>query len=177
MSHVMFLVGVVLAGQVLVAQAEGKRPRTIGNAPPLTAQPVGEQKPRTPTASCEVFEVRAEETGKKQIDPKLARFTRELGEPPMKSFDTFTVVGSETIALEAGSSKTVKITASLTVMFKGTTRQNDKDRQQFEITVDDSRGKRVFRMNVTQDPGASQFYSAGKVDKSTLFFAVTCSAK
>lgn len=128
-------------------------------------------------ARCEVIEFRAENTGKKAIDAKLARFAAELGQPPLSAFDTFVVTGTREVTLEAGQSETIKQTVTLALLFKGVTRQNDHDRMQFELTVDDAKGRRVVRTNVTQDSGGKQLTSAGKAagnDKAMMFLATTC---
>jgi hypothetical protein len=71
----------------------------------------------------------------------------------------------------------VKITSNLTLLFKGIVNENDKDRLQLEVTIDNAAGKRMYRSTTTQDSGASQILSAGKSSDANVFFVVTCSAQ
>jgi hypothetical protein len=128
-------------------------------------------------ASCEVIEFHATKAGTKSVDAGLARWKVELDQPPLSAFDTFKVTGQKTLSLAQGGTGNAKITASLGVLFKGTVNENDKDRMQLEITIDNAAGKRMYRSNSTQDSGASQILSAGKSGDANVFFVLTCSAQ
>jgi hypothetical protein len=64
------------------------------------------------------------------------------------------------------------------VLYRGTIRQADKDRLQLEIIVTAANGKRIQRLELTQDSGATTMARAGRLDdKATLFVATTCTHK
>jgi hypothetical protein len=128
-------------------------------------------------ASCEVIEFHATKAGAKSVDAGLAKWKSELDQPPLSAFDTFKVTGQKTLSLAQGGTGNTKITASLGVLFKGTVSENEKDRLQLEITIDNATGKRMYRSNSTQDSGASQILSAGKSGDANVFFVLTCSAQ
>jgi hypothetical protein len=165
----------------LVANAGPQAGTAIAMAPADEGSPAAGKRAASAAAresSCEVIEFHASKTGTPSVDPKLARWKAELGAPPLSAFDTFKVTGGKTLALKPGQTETVKVTASVTVLFKGTIKENDKDRLQLEITVDTAQGKRLVRQTSTQDPGASVIPGAGKAEGgANVFFVVTCSLK
>lgn len=128
-------------------------------------------------ATCDVVEFHATKSGSKSVDAGLARWKAELDQPPLSAFDTFKVTGQKTLAIAQGGTGSVKITANLGVLFKGTVNENTKDRLQLEVTIDNASGKRMYRSTTTQDSGASQILSAGKSGDANVFFVVTCSAQ
>jgi len=132
---------------------------------------------RKKDASCEVVEFHASKTGAKSLDDKLSKWKAELDQPPLSAFDTFKVTGAKSVTIAAGGTSSVQITANLTLLFKGIVTENDKDRLQLEVTIDNAKGKRMYRSTTTQDSGASQILSAGKSGDANVFFVVTCSAQ
>jgi len=128
-------------------------------------------------ASCQVIEFHASKTGAPKVDDKLGKWKAELNQPPLSAFDSFKVTGEKTVVIAPGSTSSVKITANLTLLFKGVVTENSKDRLQLEVTVDNATGKRMYRSTTTQDSGASQILSAGKSGDANVFFVATCTAK
>jgi hypothetical protein len=128
-------------------------------------------------ARCEILEFSAQKTGKAALDPKLERWKKELGEPPLSAFDTFKVTGEKVLTMAPGVTGSAKVTSNLTLLFKGFVKENDKDRLQLEVTIDNPAGKRFYRQTSTQDSGASQILSAGKQADANVFFVVTCAAQ
>jgi hypothetical protein len=144
-----------------------------------TAKPKGDGKdakpPPAPQVKCEVSEFLATKTGEASIDPALAKHKKALSEPPLSAYDTFKVTGGDTLTLGAGKSGTVKVTAKLDLLFKGVVVQGPKNRLQFEITIDDASGTRLYRQVHVQDSGASLIQSGGKGPSGgQVFFAITC---
>jgi len=147
------------------------------NGPGATQPTAGKAVKKAKEASCEVVEFHATKTGTKAVDDKLSKWKAELDQPPLSAFDTFKVTGSKSLTIAPGSTGGVKITANLGLLFKGTVTENDKDRLQLEVTIDNAAGKRMYRSTTTQDSGASQILSAGKSGDANVFFVVTCSAQ
>lgn len=169
-STLAMLVGVMLVSLT----AHAATPAVAAKQAPLPpSSPVAPAAPHV--AQCEVVEFRGDKTGTPAIDAKLARFTKELGE--ISGSDTFTVTAGQVVTLEEDKSQSVKTNATFTLLFKGTSKQKNKDRLQLELTIDDAKGKRVIRTTFTEDSGASQIMSAGRLDKSKLYVAITCTLK
>jgi hypothetical protein len=141
------------------------------------SKPVAKPAKKAKEASCEVIEFHASKAGNKAIDEKLGKWKKELDQPPLSAFDTFKVTGAKSVTIAQGGTSSVQITANLGLLFKGVVTENDKDRLQLEVTVDNAKGKRLYRSNTTQDSGASQILSAGKSGEANVFFVVTCSAQ
>ncbi len=128
-------------------------------------------------AKCDVIEFHATKSGTKSVDAKLDKWKAELEQPPLSAFDTFKVTEAKTVTIAKDASANVKITANVSLLFKGFTTENDKDRLQLEVTIDNAKGKRMYRSTTTQDSGASQILSAGKHAAANVFFVVTCTAQ
>jgi hypothetical protein len=149
------------------------RPLQIADAKAAPAKPAKKAK----EASCDVVEFQATKTGAKNVDAGLSKWKAELDQPPLSAFDTFKVTGQKSLSIAQGGASSVKITANLGLLFKGTVTENDKDRLQLEVTIDNAAGRRMYRSTTTQDSGASQILSAGKSGDANVFFVITCSAQ
>jgi hypothetical protein len=162
-------------GALHLGSLEGVLLADAGTPPKGGGKGAAVKKPKD--ASCDVIEFAASKTGAKSVDDKLSKWKAELDQPPLSAFDTFKVTGAKSATISPGGTSSVQITANLTLLFKGAVSEGDKDRLQLEVTIDNAKGKRMYRSTTTQDSGASQILSAGKSGDANLFFVVTCSAQ
>ena len=167
-------VGKLQTGRLRLAARKG----TVDEAPAADAVvAAGKNTAKKKESSCDVIEFHATKTGAKSVDEKLGKWKSELDQPPLSAFDTFKVTGQKNAVIAIGGTSTVQITANLTLLFKGFVSENDKDRLQLEVTIDNAKGKRMYRSTTTQDSGASQILSAGKSGDANVFFVVTCTGQ
>jgi len=162
----------------LVRAAPGKLYAKGGGAGAAKADKPGKGADKKAAAvKCDVTEFVATKTGKESIDPKLIKHKAALQQPPLSAFDTFKVTGEQSVTVAQGKTGTVKVTATLDVLFKGEVKQGDKTRLQFELTIDDPSGSRLYRQVHTQDSGATVIQTGGNSNGGKIFLAVTCSAQ
>src|SRR5258706_11950911 len=116
------------AAKLPIAKLPARDLRVADAKSPPPAKPA--KKPKE--ATCDVIEFQATKSGAKNVDPGLARWKAELDQPPLSAFDTFKVTGNRSVNIPQGGTSSVKITANLGLLFKGTVSENDKDRLQLE---------------------------------------------
>jgi hypothetical protein len=169
----LLIAGVIGAGP---ARAEGARAHKKSGAHTLRKQRPMLVADKGASAKCSVIEFQASKTGTPTVDAKLERYKKALGKAPLSVYDTFRVTGGQDVSIDSGKTGSVKIHAKIDVLYKGPITVKGKQRLEFEVTVDGADGTRIYRQTYKQDNDADLILSAGKYEKTDLFFALTCNA-
>ena len=136
----------------------------------------GAQAPST-AAQCTVTEIRASNE-KGGVDAKLERLKAKLGKPPFSSYDTFKLLGEQTVNADRQKPAAAKlVNGSLTLLFKDKlVAQGGKTRLRFGIDVDDKQGARTISTESKFDSGDPFFIAGQPYEGGTYVLALTCSA-
>jgi hypothetical protein len=128
-------------------------------------------------AQCIVTEIRGSNE-KGGIDAKLERLKAKLSKPPFSSYDTFKLLGEQTVTAERGKpSAATLVNGKLTLLFKDKlVAQGGKARLRFGIDVDDKQGARTISTESKFDSGDPFFIAGQPYDGGTYVLALTCSA-
>jgi hypothetical protein len=128
-------------------------------------------------AQCTVTEIKAS-NDKGGVDARLDKLKAKLGKPPFASYDTFKLLGEQTVAATRGKPAPVKlVNGSLTLLFKDKlVASGGKARLRFGIDVDDKQGARTISTESKFDSGDPFFIAGQPYDGGTYVLALTCNA-
>ena len=132
----------------------------------------------TAGAQCGLIEILASNS-KKGVDPRLESLKGKLSKPPFASFDTFSVLTSQTLVADLHKPVTAHLSRGTTsLLFKDrVVVQAGKPRLHMGVDFDDQAGHRVVSTTVTLDSGEPFFPVAGvPVPGGTYILALTCAA-
>lgn len=152
-------------------------------APPeRRAMPSATREVRLAQASvsqCTATEILA--TNEKQgIDPKLERLKAKLTRPPFSAWDTFKLLGEQSIRAEKDRPASARLAngGSVTLLFKDKlVVQGGKPRLRFGIDLDSAEGKRTVSTVVVIDSGDSLLFAGEPYKSGTYILALTCTAQ
>lgn len=127
-------------------------------------------------AQCSVTELLATNE-KKGIDARLDKYKAQLGQPPFKSWDSFTLLGEHNVTLERAKPQTVKLdNGAMTLLFKDKlVEEAGKARVRVNVDLDDASGKRLISTLVVF--GGAANYGGQPYKGGTHFVFLICSAK
>lgn len=131
-----------------------------------------------PDAECQVTEVRAS-NDKTGIDPKLPGEKAKLfRKPPFASFDSFKVLGEQTVGLERAKMKAAKLAnGNLTLTLKDkTVVQAGKPRLRIEMRFEDATGKPLASPVYSGNSGDSLALAGSSFEGGTYVLVLTCTA-
>jgi len=140
----------------------------LGLAAPVSAQ----------TAQCAVTEILAT-NAKKGIDAKLDRYKAKLTKAPFSAWDTFTLLGEQTVAAERGKPAQARLAGgTLTLLFKDKmAAQAGKARLRFGVDLDNKQGKRSVSTVVAIDSGEPLLIAGEPYQGGTYILALGCTAQ
>ena len=130
------------------------------------------------TAQCAVTEIVAS-NDKKGIDAKLDRYKGKLTKAPFSAWDTFTLLGEQTVSAERGKPAQARLQGgTLTLLFKDKiAAQAGKARLRFGVELDNKQGRRSVSTVVAIDSGEPLLIAGEPYDKGTYILALGCSAQ
>ncbi len=132
---------------------------------------------RAQTAQCVVTEIVAS-NDKKGVDSRLERLKGKLTRPPFASWDTFVLVGEQSVSAERLKPATAPLTqGTLTLLFKDKmAAQGGRARLRFGVDLDNKQGKRAVSTVVVFDSGDPLLIAGEPVRGGTYILALGCSA-
>ncbi len=130
-----------------------------------------------PAARCVATEILASNE-KKGVDPRLDSMKSKLGAPPLSSFDTFKVIGQQTLTLERQKPASSPLTyGHLTLLFKDQLAvQGGKARLRVGVDLDDKDGHRKVSTVVVVDSGGSVMIAGEPYQNGTYILNLACTA-
>jgi hypothetical protein len=132
---------------------------------------------RAQSAQCVITEIVAS-NDKKGVDSKLEKLKGKLTRPPFASWDTFVLVGEQSVSAERMKPATVPLTqGTLTLLFKDRmAAQGGRARLRFGVDLDNKQGKRVVSTVVVFDSGDPLLIAGEPVKAGTYILALGCTA-
>jgi hypothetical protein len=129
-------------------------------------------------AQCDVTEIRASNE-KAGVDGKLDKEKAKLfGKPPFSAFDSFKVLGEQTVGLVRQKMKAVKlVNGNLTLTLKDkTVVQDGKPRLRIDVRLEDAKGNPLASPIYTGNSGDSLALAGTAYQGGTYVLILTCSA-
>jgi hypothetical protein len=125
----------------------------------------------TLTATCTITEIVASNDSK-GIDGRLKNLKPWLQKPPFGSWNSFTELGEQTVTVEQNKPLAVHLTnGTFTLLLK---QQLGPNRLQFDVTVDDTTGKRALSTTITLDNPPLMLADVLKSPAGTYILALQC---
>src|SRR5262245_25207674 len=127
-------------------------------------------------ASCTAIELSATKAKEPSIPADLKPLEKKLQKPPCSSWNSFKVLSSSDLALEAMKAASPKLAAgAATVILRDIEkREGKRPRLSLGITMDGQSGKRVFDSKVTVDAGDSVMFGEILPNDDGHFVALSC---
>jgi hypothetical protein len=132
-----------------------------------------------PDAQCQVTELRAS-NDKTGIDPKLDKEKAKLfAKPPFSAFDSFKVLGEQTVAIERQKMKSTKlVNGNLTLTLKDkTVVQGGKPRLRIDLRLEDAKGTPLASPIYSGPSGDSLALAGTAYEGGTYVLVLTCTAQ
>lgn len=133
---------------------------------------------RAQSAQCVVTEIVAS-NDKKGLDARLDRFKGKLSRPPFSSWDTFVLVGEQSVTAERLKPASAPLTqGTLTLLFKDKmAAQGGRARLRFGVDLDNRQGRRSVSTVVVFDSSDPLLIAGEPVRGGTYILALGCSAQ
>jgi hypothetical protein len=150
---------------------------TVAKGVVVVALVLGAARAHAQTAQCVVTEIVAS-SDKKGLDPRLERLKAKLVRPPFSAWDTFVLVGEQSVSAERLKPATAPLTqGTLTLLYKDKmAAQGGRARLRFGVDLDNKQGRRSVSTVVAFDAGDPLLIAGEPVKGGTYILALGCTA-